>query len=467
MTESTTPSPWLAVVGQRSRGWRYLAMGLLGNAVLWGSIFVLVKEAPRIYSSQWSLIFLGRGTKANVNLPNIGSASAQAESPFNRENDVKASYKMIATTDSVRQAAAAKLGMTKDQFGQPRVDVVEGTPLMNLSLTGSTPEEAQKKAYALQEAFQERLGQLRVQQATEQEIGFESSLGLARRKLEMAQRQLSDYKVVSGLTSKNQLEQLATNIEELRKLRAEISAQQQDSMARSQQLSTNLNTSSPAIAEALALRADPLFQRYIQESSDATARLTTALSKFGPNHPVVIQAQATQETVQSALQSRAEILLGHPADAKVLARLNLGSNAQAPTARESLFQEVVKTTAEHQGLTARTQELSRQIAGLEERLSYLAQGSSNLEALNRNMQIAEAVFSSTLAGLDASKSDLFGAYPPVQIVVEPSLSKTAIVPQEAALVHGGAIGSIFLSLGLLGLWLRKTAPVQKWLTRRA
>ncbi len=227
MNEYSPTSSSRSTAAKQGRGWRYLAIGVAANTALWGTAFLLMKELPRTYSSQWSIIFLGRGTKANVSLPQIGSASAQAESPFNRDNDVKASYKLIATTDAVRKAAADKLGMTRGQFGSPRVEVVEGTPMMNLTLTGTTPEEAQKKAYALHEALQERLGQLRVQQATEQEMGFENSLSVARRKLEMAQRRLSDYKVASGLSSKNQVDELASNIEALRRLRAETAAQQQ------------------------------------------------------------------------------------------------------------------------------------------------------------------------------------------------------------------------------------------------
>ncbi len=215
------------------------------------------------------------------------------------------------------------------------------------------------------------------------------------------------------------------------------------------------------------LRSDPLFQKYVQDYSDAAARLTDALSKFGPNHPVVVQEQSTQAMMQAALQARAQALLGRSTDSTELARLNVGGGNQGPTARETLFQSVVTTTAEQQGLTARTQELNRQVLNLEQRLSVLAQRGSVLEALNREMQIAEAVFSSTLAGLDASKGDVFGVYPPVQIVAEPSLSSEATVPQKTMLVAGAAIASMLVSLGIASLWLRKTPVVQKWLTQRA
>ncbi|MBD2020637.1 hypothetical protein H6F43_10630 [Leptolyngbya sp. FACHB-36] len=466
MTELSNVSPSPSAASDAARGLRYLALAVLANAALWSVAFLLMKDAPKVFSSQWSVIFLGRGTQASVSLPNIGSASAQAESPFNRDNDVKASYKEIMSTDVVRKSAADKLGLSPSQFGKPRIEVVEGTALMNFDIAGATPEQAQKKAYAVHEAFQERLNQLRVQQAAEQEAGFENSLSVARKKLETAQLRLSDYKVRSGLASNDQVNQLASNIEGLRRQRAEVAALQQESVTQAQQYSRNLNVSSRLAGDAFALRADPLFQQYVQDYSEATARLTDISSKFGPNHPAVVKEVERRTATQAALQSRAQSLLGRPADTTSLARINVGGGSAQGTAREDLFKSVVTSDVEQRGLAARAQELDRQMAGLEQRLGVLAQRSSTLEALNRDMQIAEAVFSSTLAGLDASKADVFGAYPPIQLVSEPSLPGDPLIPQRESMLLGTALGSVLITTGLFSMWLRKTGFARNLLRRR-
>lgn len=453
--------------GGPARGLRYLALGVAANALFWGIAFLMMKETPRVFTSQWSVIFLGGATKANVNIPDIGTASARAESPFNKDQDVKASYKIIATTDAVLKSAAAKLGMTSGQFGTPRVTVVEGTALMNFEINGSTSEEAQKKAYALHEAFQERLNQLRLRQAAEQEAGFENSLSVARRKLETSQLRLSDYKVRSGLASQGQVNELAKNIEELRRLKAEITAQQREAKTRADRLSNDLRVNSQQASDAFALRVDPLFQQYIREYSESTTNLTAVASKFGPNHPIVVREAARQAAAQAGMQNRAQTVLRRPLDERTMAQLNVGAGTQGGTAREELYKNIVTVNLDQQGLDARAREIDRQMALFEERLKLLSQRSSTLEALNRDMQIAEAVFSSTLAGLDASKADIFGAYPPIQMVAEPNLPGGATVPQKQTMVLGALIASILVSTGLFMFWFRKSAVAKQLLRRRS
>jgi uncharacterized protein involved in exopolysaccharide biosynthesis len=455
----------LASSAERQRGLRYLSVGIAINASIWGITLFLLKDSPQVYTSQWSVLLLGReGTNPDY-LAEGGTLSPQSKPPAGRAADVKTSYKVIVTTDAVRKAAAAKVGITAEQFGKPQVDPVEGTALMNFAISGSTREEAQKKAYALHEALQERLNQLRLQQAEEEQSGFESALRIFRKKLETAQLRLSDYKVKAGLASKEQIDQLASNIESLRRTRAEIAAQQQDASARARQLTANLNVTSRLAADAFVLRADSLFQQYLQQYNDATTSLTNLSSKFGLNHPAVVREAAKQAAAQQALQERAQVILGRAVDATTIAQLNIGSGAQTGTARESLFKDVVSNRTEQEGLTARIQELDRQLSYLEQRLNAMTRNSQYLDALNRNMQIEESVFSSKLAGLDAGKGDIFGSYPPIQMVAEPNLPEMGVVPLRKPYFRIALLLSLLATLLLVGAWLRKTAPVKYLLHR--
>ena len=445
----------------RGRGLRYLAIAAAVNAAVWGLALYLLQDSPRLYTSRYSIVLSEQPSRTQANRLPL-TANDQAEATISRRENAKASYKIIATTDEVRRAAAASLGMTTTQFGMPQVDGVQGTALINMGITGSTPEETQKKARALYDAFQERLTQLRLQQSVELDTGFESSLGVVRKKLETAQLRLSDYKIRSGLASKEQIDQLARNIEALRRLRIEAIAQQRDATARSQQLSGNFKMSSELATEAFALRADPLFQASLREYSEATTQLATVSSKFGPNHPVVVQATTRQATAESALQSRGQLLLGHPTDLATIARLNTGSNAQETNPRETLFKDIVTHQVEQRGLTARVQELDQQLAQLEQRLNVLSQRSSTLEALDRDVQIAQSIFASTLAGLQVDKSDIFGSYPLTQIVAEPNLPTAATIPRRTPLFIAAALISLLITTGFFIAWLRQTDIKWRW-----
>jgi uncharacterized protein involved in exopolysaccharide biosynthesis len=70
------------------------------------------------------------------------------------------------------------------------------------------------------------------------------------------------------------------------------------------------------------------------------------------------------------------------------------------------------------------------------------------------MQVAEAVFSSTLTRLDIGKSNASGSYPLIQVVAEPSLPDSATSPKKSYVYFGAAVGSLFSTTGLVLLWLR-------------
>jgi uncharacterized protein involved in exopolysaccharide biosynthesis len=72
----------------------------------------------------------------------------------------------------------------------------------------------------------------------------------------------------------------------------------------------------------------------------------------------------------------------------------------------------------------------------------------------RDVQIAEAVFSSTLARLDLSKSNVSSSYPQIQIFTEPTIPTAASAPNKKLVLLGAALGSLFCTNGLLLLWLR-------------
>lgn len=447
----------------RNRPLRYLALAIAANGLLWGLAFLQVLAAPQVYTSQWTIIFLRGKVSTDIDIPNIGDAAAREDPPtFRKGEEVQTSYEAIAKTEAVRNAAAAKLGVSPSKIGKISSEMTEGTALMSFQVYGPSPEDAQKKAYAYHEALLERLNQLRRQQAAEQEAGFEQSLGVTRQRLTLAQQQLADYKAKSGLVDDAQIDQLSLNIETLRQQQAQLLAEQQETRTRLAILSQQLDVSPQQARDAFGLQVDPLLQQYLDNHSEATAGLSALTAKLGPNHPLVARAAKQQAATQAGLQARGQQLLaGQPVDDRALSHLNIGSKG---TAREDLFRMLVNEDTDQQGLTAQTRELNRQRTNFDQRLTRLVQQNSTVEALNRNMQIAQAIFSSTLGGLDASKMDLFGSYPPIGLVAEPSLQQEPIRPQQATILTNAAIGSGVVTAALLILWLRKNS-VTHWLLR--
>ena len=457
MTEFVTVSDRTPVFMKVQVSWiPFLLLGLGINAAMLGSAFLYLRSKAPTYTSSWTLSLPGTVTNTRLNLPNSGTASSEAISPYaNATQDPRENYKFIATSESVQKLAAKQLKISPPEFGQPRIKIVNNTTLMNFELSGRSPEEAQKKSWAFYNAFQARLNELRTQEVAQRKTEMQGPLTEAQKKLEVAQKRLSEYQLHSGLTSTTQLEQLSNNIEQLRRQRAEIAAQQQQITARSRELSTTLDVTAPQAADAFVLKADQLFQQYLKEYNATKANLVLLNNKFLSDHPAVVREQSKLNAVQAALQARSLSLLGRPTDLISLTQLNTGSGEQNGTPRETLFQELIKTQAEQRGFEANAREVDRQIAQLEKRLKALSTSGTTLESLKRDMQIAEAVFSSTLAKSDLGKSKLLGSYPEVQLLAEPSFPSSPSSPKKNLVWLGAAFGSLLTDTGLALLWLHK------------
>jgi uncharacterized protein involved in exopolysaccharide biosynthesis len=448
---------------------RYVILGIAANALVWGFALIFLKAKTPIYTSEWTLTIPAGGNTTNVNLPGLGSAREESRAPFANNNafDPREIYKMILGSDAVREAATARLNEPDVKVGKPRVEIVDNSTVMTLSITGETGELAQKKAIALTDAFQVRLNELRLQEAGRREAAMQSVIDSAKKKLDQAQARLSDYKARSGLVANDQIVQLSGSIEGLRRVQIEALAAQRQSNARFSQLSSNLELSPNQASEAFILKADPLFQQYLASFGESSNQLVALNSKFGSNHPLVIREKAEREAAESALLRRSQTLLGRPVNQTMIAHLNVGGGSTA-SAREDLFKTLIREEVDRQGLGAQAQELENQINQLQARLAVLARQGATLDALTRDMLVAETVFSSTIARFDVGKLDAFGSYPAIQVLEDPTQPDSPSDPNKKLILLGATLCSFFITSALISAWTRKrwipklmrTAPAQ-------
>ena len=442
----------------RVGNWRqplYLMLVILVNLGLWTAALVVLKLTPTAYSSKFAITLPSSASSTNVNLPNIGAASYENYSPYNASTqDPRENYKLIASSEAVLNRAAAMVDLSPEEFGEPRIKIVTNTSIMEFSLNGDTASQAQAKAQALYAALQQRLNHLRLQEIKQRDAGFQFGLSAAQTKLEIAQKRLSDYKASSGLNSNDQIKSFSDNIEQLRRQRAEIEAQQQQASSRFKQLSASLNTSGEQANAAFVLKSDRLFQQLLSDYSDSSSRLTALSTRYLSTHPLVNSEQAKQQAIARALLTRGQLLVGEKTTLTRLQQLNL-SNANSNSAQEQLLQQVVAVQADRSGYNAQARELERQIASLEARLKVLAQHETTLDALKRDLQIAEAVFSSTLARLDIGRANASGSYPLLQLLAEPTLPKSSTHLKLLLVLLGTVLTSVFFTVGIVLLWRRQ------------
>jgi uncharacterized protein involved in exopolysaccharide biosynthesis len=450
------PSQWWQGLSRtdKLRWTRYILVSAGTNVMIWGSSFLFLTISKPVYTSSWALILPGSVNAVNVNLPDIGQATATTGSGGGASSsfDPRANYEYIFASEPVLRKAANNARLPFDSFEEPRIKNIDNTTIMQIEVNGPSPEEARRRSYALYDAFREQLNVLRASEMRQREVPSQKILRETQGKLAAAQRRVSEYKLGSGITSIEQVEALSTNIEQLRRERAQFASQEAQAKAKVERLSRSLGLSASEAAEAFKLQVDQIFQQNLKNFSEATALLKVESAKFGPNHPRIRKEVKRKDASQQALQRRARELLGRPLVPNLLFRLALSTTG---TGRDALFQSLVNDQSTAAGAAAQVSKLDQQIASLEQRLQWMSQQQSKLESLLRDEQIAQAVFASTLAKLDLGQGDLFGAFPLVQMAVEPSLPDKPTSPKKGLVLAGSALGSIFTTAGLWVLWIRK------------
>ncbi len=425
------------------------------NGWIWITAILYLLLSKPVYTSKWALILPDTGSSTNLNLPEIGQATSTSNPVISGSNfDTRANYQYLLTSDQVIDEASRLSNLNRDEFGKPKIKLIDNTTIMQLEMTGRSPEEARKKSMALYRSAQKRLNELRQQESREREVPASTILLTVKQKLQDAQQKVTDFKLSSGLSSAEQVRDLSGNIEQLRRQRAEVLANERSATRRLAQLSLSLGLSSSQAADAFQLQVDQVFQQHLKDYSEATGSLRLLTAKFGPRNPRVIREANKQHAALKSLQLRSHQLLAKELTPLALSKLAL-STVASNSGRDLLLQNLVNVQADQRALAGQANALETQIKTLEKRLSGIAEPLSTLESLLRNEQIAQAVFASTLTKLDLGQGDLFSAYPLIQMAVEPTLPIKKSAPKTNYVLGGALIGSIFSSLGVLLPRIRK------------
>ena len=100
-------------------------------------------------------------------------------------------------------------------------------------------------------------------------------------------------------------------------------------------------------------------------------------------------------------------------------------------------------------------EIDRIMSDIEDRRAKLGAVAAHLDDLQRDHMIANAVFSSALARLDASKSDQYASYPLAQMLSEPTLPDSPSSPRMLFAAIAAFGGSALSCLGWLFAYMHQ------------
>jgi uncharacterized protein involved in exopolysaccharide biosynthesis len=437
---------------------RYLLTALLGLAVIWGAATAYLKLAPRAYTAGFTLVLPGSGAGSSVNLESLGQATSTSTSAFSTpEQSPTENYRRMLISHRVIDAAAALSHDLPGRFPLPKVELVDMTKLISVTLTGPTPEQAERRAASLHHAFLATLDALRQDEIQARETSYRDMLAGYKQSLDLARQRLIEHEAASGLVSIEQYNAMVSALEGLRQRLREAEAKEAETRGVIQSLSKALGADATAASAAMVLRADPLFQELIDQLAKEDAQLAQLEATLGDNNPKLAELQAQRRTTAGKLADRGAQLTGRARDSFAKAR-DLSTRDE----RARLFERLVSASADEQGLLSTILDLRDQIASQQERVVALAKEASHLDDLKRDVQVSEAVFSSALARIGTTKSDIFASYPMVQTLEAPELPDRPSSPSPLLAIAGGMMASLALCFSLVLTWLR-TALIRRLL----
>lgn len=465
---TTTSPPKTSKVGYIVRWSKYLVIGGLCNATVWGLALGYLKKTPVTFTSEVTIHVNGGSPFTSINLPSIGQANTSSGTPFGTSSDPRENYKLMASGGIVVSQAAEALNIENQEFGKPKIELINNTTLLSVKVNGNKPEVAQQKAWALYNSLDERLEFLRSQEQIQRNNAVQQALEDASQKLTAAQERLSEYKIQSGFKSSDQISNLIGNIGDLQGQLIGQLAQYRQRETSLEQLTNTLSISPQQAANVLVLQTDQEFQKILEEYTDHTVTVTSLSADRGKNYPDVVQARLKQETTLKALLQRGEKLLGIPVEQLTLERLILDNSNGTGVKRGELFVQLIEMDTDLKGSAQQIETLKTEIGKLNQELGILTEKESIHDNLDRDLQIAQAVFASTLTKIDLSKGDPFASFPMMQVIEEPTLPDKPSAPKPVLVMAGAVVGSLLVTTGLTLLWWREPLlKVSKIIVKKA
>ncbi len=424
-----------------------LCVGWLVILALSVAVFLL---APRSYQSGFTLILPGAGSSTSVNLESLGQASSSAESPFGGLSlSPTENYKRLLQSYRLRGQVAETVGATIAGIPPPKVRLANQTKLMFVSVRAASPVEAYRLADAWLSTFEQELTLLRAEEQDLREQAYRATLASFEAAVEEAQARIISFQSKYGLISIEQFRELVAQTETIRLEVERSSTDAQVAQSEIQRLSSLLNISPERAADIMTLLSDGSFQALHKARANAETRRSELAEIFGPNHPELVSAGEEYAGLHTGLLERGRALLGYQTFGAVDQTYYASSDERA-----ALIASLVEAASRLSGARQRTARLQKQLRETQDRVEDLAVPATELDALLRDHQIAETVFASALARIDANRTDIFASYPLTQTVETPARPDAPVTPSKKFIALGAFAGMFLYAIGLALLWIR-------------
>jgi uncharacterized protein involved in exopolysaccharide biosynthesis/Mrp family chromosome partitioning ATPase len=425
----------------------------LNSAVLAATIYAAIYASTNI-PPVWK-------ASAKLNLPQTTGGISANLGPLGSSQNTALNFKDISpldvqlailTSNAVMERARA---VDPEKSLYPRVGSYsklftvtpqQATTLIDVEAQGSRPDIAYKRLFTFLEVYQQRLNELRQQDAEVRVQYTHEELDRARLNLAKAQAALSDFQRSTGLVNiPEQSKGLIGTINNLKTTRATLVAQAQANATQAQAAATSLGISPQQAMNSLRLGENKEYQDTRTKLSELESTLALTRSKYREDSPQVQSLLEQRQELLRQLNRQIAVAIPGAKAAQIDTTLGNGPN----DSRLALMLELVRNQTLAQGLQQQASQLQNQIAKLDTELNFITSNQAQLLDLQRKYEIAEGVYKGIIAQGEQSKTNPFNAYPNVQTLSEPTIDPRPSIPNLRLIVVGGALAAIFGSMALI------------------
>jgi uncharacterized protein involved in exopolysaccharide biosynthesis len=422
----------------------YLVVGLASYLIVLLLVLLYLNKSPS-FTSDMEMVLPGTGSSNSVSLDNVGQVVSQTNAPFSGGGfNPRINYKEMLSSRGVRARAAKKLNISLDNFGEPKIKLTEQTSIISLAMSANNKQLAQSKTFALYNSLQDELSNLRADEVLRRDQSISQVLGKYREKMNVTRNAIVDFQQRSIVVSTDQMDQLVKILSGIKEKQLYVKAEVKQLQEYIFHLSEELGVSPRLAGQAFALQSDVEFRAYITELKDSLTQLTEYSSRWGVNHPKVKAQQKRLNFTRIAINARSSQMYGVSSN-EIFNSLNLDLNPK----RSELFADLIDAYANQKGQDSMLKDLGRSTEHLSDQLKVYSREIVELERLQREFNMAEAIFTSAAARLEASKSDIFASYPVLQMLTTPSYPTKQTSPKNIIALIGAIAGFICITLGLL------------------
>ncbi|BAY25921.1 hypothetical protein NIES2100_57310 [Calothrix sp. NIES-2100] len=424
------------------------------NAVLFAIASVLIARVPQVWIAKTQLILPVTSSGLTADLGTLGSLNSGGVVFSQQVNPLNIFSSILLSDQTLSQLWNSD--PQKDQFSDVSsyrkiftVAPQSESTIISITVHGSTEEIAQGRARRLLDVFQQRMSQLRQNDAKQRSEFMRTELNQALRNLRQAQTRLTEFQESSGLVSSdNQIRETVAAVTQLTTTRSQIIAQFKSSQANVKELSSRMGLSSDQAIRSLRLAENRDFQFIRQKLSELEVPLLEAEAKFTPEHPQVKNLLNQREQLSKQLTQ-------YIAEA---AANTQGVNASVGENYGELIQNLVLAEANTSALQNQEIQLQRQIDELNKKLQTFPPAQAKLLELQHQYKIAEGVYNGLVGKVQEAKLNAFSAFPSIQVLDDPSVEVQAASNSQQKIAIGVILAGLFGSAAL-ALFLESRNPL--------